>query len=361
MSRVRAGIAAGRYRPGDRLPTHADLLREFATTPVTVNRALGRLAAEGDVVARAKIGTYVAPHPPCLSTYGLIFDTRRGTLHAPWWSRYNSAIVRAAELEQASRSPIGFRVYEEVDGLTTRAAHRELIDDLRLRRLTGAMLFFHAWNLKPTPILSGDHGVPIVAASRGAQVPVVELEMDSFVTRALDEIAASGRTRVGLLTVTTRQPDYLLQPNFGLLDRGLRTSIHWANAADPHQPQWMLHALRGFLDRPAADRPEALIVSDDHLIEPAAEALHSLGVRVPDDLLVIGHWNFPLVYDGPVPVRLIGYDARDLLRRLIDNIERMRRGEEAETFAQIEAITEDEHEARWFAPDVSARVGAGAI
>jgi DNA-binding transcriptional regulator YhcF (GntR family) len=347
MSRVREGIAAGRYRPGDRLPTHADLLREFSTTPVTVNRALGRLAAEGDVVARAKVGTYVAPHPPCLSTYGLIFDSRRNTKHAPWWSRYNAAIVRAAELEQASRPPVRFRIYEEIDGLTTRESYRELLDDLAMRRLTGAALFFNAWALKSTPVISGDHGVPIVSSSRGVQVPVLQLQMDMFVTRVLDEIADSGRTRVGLLTIPSRQPDYLLSPEFGLAERGLRTSIHWANAADPHQPQWMLHALRGFLDRPAADRPEALIVSDDHLVEPAAEALESLGVRVPDDLLVIGHWNFPLVYDGPIPVRLIGYDARDLLRRLIENIERMRRGEDAEPFAQINPISEEEHEERW--------------
>ncbi|WP_373293849.1 aminotransferase-like domain-containing protein [Planomonospora parontospora] len=50
-----------RLRPGDRLPSSRELMRRHGVSPVTVSRALSRLAAEGRVVTRPGSGTYVAP------------------------------------------------------------------------------------------------------------------------------------------------------------------------------------------------------------------------------------------------------------------------------------------------------------
>ncbi|ACZ85131.1 HTH-type transcriptional regulator NorG [Streptosporangium roseum] len=50
-----------RLRPGDRLPSSRELMRLHGVSPVTVSRALARLAAEGRVITRPGSGTYVAP------------------------------------------------------------------------------------------------------------------------------------------------------------------------------------------------------------------------------------------------------------------------------------------------------------
>ena len=47
-------------RPGDRLPSSRALMARHQVSPVTVTRAIGRLSAEGLVVARPGSGTYVA-------------------------------------------------------------------------------------------------------------------------------------------------------------------------------------------------------------------------------------------------------------------------------------------------------------
>ncbi|MCG5211772.1 aminotransferase-like domain-containing protein [Streptosporangium soli] len=49
-----------RARPGDRLTSSRELVRQHGVSPVTVSRALGRLAAEGRVVTRPGTGTFVA-------------------------------------------------------------------------------------------------------------------------------------------------------------------------------------------------------------------------------------------------------------------------------------------------------------
>ncbi|WP_312881588.1 aminotransferase-like domain-containing protein [Thermomonospora cellulosilytica] len=54
---------AARLRPGDRLPSSRALVARLGVSPVTVSRALARLAAEGLVVTRPGSGTFVAERP----------------------------------------------------------------------------------------------------------------------------------------------------------------------------------------------------------------------------------------------------------------------------------------------------------
>ncbi|MDT8855451.1 phosphonate metabolism transcriptional regulator PhnF [Paracoccaceae bacterium Fryx2] len=58
-----AEIAAGHYRPGDRLPTEALLAARFGVNRHTVRAALADLAAAGLVHARRGAGVFVAARP----------------------------------------------------------------------------------------------------------------------------------------------------------------------------------------------------------------------------------------------------------------------------------------------------------
>lgn len=58
-SALGAEIAAGHYRPGDRLPTEAALARRFDVNRHTVRRALSDLAENGLVHSRRGAGTFV--------------------------------------------------------------------------------------------------------------------------------------------------------------------------------------------------------------------------------------------------------------------------------------------------------------
>ncbi|MGW5053359.1 aminotransferase-like domain-containing protein [Actinokineospora sp. NPDC004072] len=51
-------------RPGDRLPSSRELVREHQVSPVTVARVIAQLAAEGVVVTRPGSGTYAAARQP---------------------------------------------------------------------------------------------------------------------------------------------------------------------------------------------------------------------------------------------------------------------------------------------------------
>lgn len=58
-----AEIAAGRYAPGDKLPTEAALATRFAVNRHTVRRALRTLAEAGTIFTRRGAGAFVAHRP----------------------------------------------------------------------------------------------------------------------------------------------------------------------------------------------------------------------------------------------------------------------------------------------------------
>ena len=53
------GIVSGRLRPGERLPSEAELVKQFGTSRITVGRAMRELQHEGLVERRAGSGTFV--------------------------------------------------------------------------------------------------------------------------------------------------------------------------------------------------------------------------------------------------------------------------------------------------------------
>lgn len=57
---LRGELAAGHFRPGDRLPTEADLARRFGVNRHTVRRALAALGSEGLVHPRRGAGVFVS-------------------------------------------------------------------------------------------------------------------------------------------------------------------------------------------------------------------------------------------------------------------------------------------------------------
>src|SRR5690242_21105085 len=59
--RTRAAIAAGRLRPGDKLPSARSLAAQLGAARGTVDAACAMLAGEGWIAARGAAGTIVAP------------------------------------------------------------------------------------------------------------------------------------------------------------------------------------------------------------------------------------------------------------------------------------------------------------
>ncbi|MBV9157810.1 MAG: substrate-binding domain-containing protein [Acidobacteriaceae bacterium] len=73
FSELREAIASGKYKPGQRIPSEAQLSRTFGASRLTVGRALNELEAAGIVERRAGSGSYVSKIPEQRGrTFGLL-------------------------------------------------------------------------------------------------------------------------------------------------------------------------------------------------------------------------------------------------------------------------------------------------
>ena len=83
---LRQQIATGRFRPGDRIPSEAQLCEQYGVSPMTARRALTILLDEGLVTAARGRGTFVKPLVLTTASFGLdalesLFDGERTAVH----------------------------------------------------------------------------------------------------------------------------------------------------------------------------------------------------------------------------------------------------------------------------------------
>lgn len=68
---LRGQIAAGAFRPGDRLPSEAQLCERYGVSPMTVRRVINILADQDVVIAEQGRGTFVKPLELGTATFDL--------------------------------------------------------------------------------------------------------------------------------------------------------------------------------------------------------------------------------------------------------------------------------------------------
>ena len=68
---IRERIGQGQYRPGDRLPSEAELCAAFKVSPMTVRRAVAELVREDIVVTEHGRGTFVKPPQLAAASFDL--------------------------------------------------------------------------------------------------------------------------------------------------------------------------------------------------------------------------------------------------------------------------------------------------
>jgi GntR family transcriptional regulator len=91
-------MAAGILRPGDQLPSEAQLCDRYGVSPMTVRRAINVLVDQGMIITKQGRGTFVKPIAIGEATfhlknlYNLLNDTENTTVHV-----LEASIVRADE------------------------------------------------------------------------------------------------------------------------------------------------------------------------------------------------------------------------------------------------------------------------
>ena len=325
-SRIRREIVSGAWRPRHRLPTRMQLQREHRASPDTVQRALDRLTQDGFVRNEAGQGSFVANHPPHLHRFGVVFP-HRPTPQVPW-SRFHEALSHEITRLQHTGERQVVVHYDVIGHVDTDGDLQRLINSVNSHCLTGLLFVSPPVRLQETPVVTDPFVLRMGVMESITQIPGVRplyLDWNLFIDKSLSHLAARGRRRVAILhsgiPATAQAHFRSVVKSFGM-----ETGEHWIH----HLGLGSAGSVSRLILR-GSDRPDALIVADDHLVQNVTEAALASGVRAGDDLDIVAHCNWPLPPRVGVPVTLLGFDARRILNTAFDQIDTLRRGEPVTT------------------------------
>jgi len=347
---LRARILDGTFTAGQRLPTHVMIEKEFRSTPPTVAKALDVLKRDGFIRSEVGRGMFVTSRPPHQHHYALAMASG----HDEHLSQFYVALRNEAARFQSSGNH--FSIFYDIGGHTDTEDYQRLLGFVRSHRLAGLIFTESPFLLEGSPLLE-EPGVPRVAiASEAAQagVPAVYPNLDDFLPKALDHLAAHGRKRVAMLSAATepRYDEFVKKMIHASSERGMICRPNWIHAVHGHAARWASNIAQLLMD--SRERPDALVILDDNIVEHTTAGIAASGVRVPTELEIVAHANFPWPTPSAVPVRRLGYDIGELLELCVARVDAQRRGEQPERLTLLPALFEEEVAANKSVPGVTA-------
>jgi len=336
VSQLRQRIVGGELQPGERLPNRSEIESTFAASSITVQRALDQLISDGFVSVRGRLGSFVTDNPPHLNRYAVVFASHPGMQ----WSQFTQALLSEGQrVLHASEREFGF--YYDMDGHEDSEDYQQLLRDLESHRIAGIIFTFLPYLYFNSPLFA-DEKLPRVAigTSEAPHLRSVNTDRHSFLDKALDYVATRGCRTVAFLN----SPDTLSQEYVekALAARGLTSQPFWQLRIGLDLPASARESTHLMFHVGQKQRPDALIISDDNLVQHATGGLIDAGARVPHDVEVVAHCNFPHPTPSVVPVKRLGFDTREVLQTMLETIDAQRRGEKVPQLASIKARFEDE-------------------
>ncbi len=334
LRELKADIIGGRMPPGSPVPPREELLVRFGTSWQTLQSAMNTLIKDGFIKAKRFSGTVVAERPPHLFNYGLVS-------YVPFSASLFNVALRQAASEIEQERHCRFTSYYYGEGRAQSEGFRALVADVSARRLAGLIFINPPNDLEGTPVLS-QPDLPLVLNSgpdMDGRLHSIYFPHDKFMERAVDHLVGLGRHRIAVIGAFLGHPKidedvaYLAKRKVGRPDLVQSCSLRSGSA---HQIALLLCRLS------KKDRPDGLIISDDNLVEEATAGLAKSGLRIPQDIHVVAHCNFPARAPSCVPVTRLGLDCRDLLLRDLECMDAQRQGRRTALLAEMPVVFESE-------------------
>ena len=326
---VRGDILAGRAAPGEQLPTFAAMEQRFGVSRGVLRLAVAQLKKDGFLRAVDRQGLFVTNHPPHCCRYGLLLPDRPGDA---FYSRFWVALTQEAACISHDDSGVRFEVYHGVRPETDNDEIRRLREDVAHHRLAGLIHAYGAAELAGEPPFDrADLAHSFLTPSEPAHRPQISRDYRDYLDKALTWFAQRGRKR---LAVVMTEPDVLdTDAVLRRKDRGkdrsrdIEVRPQWIQKLHPHSSR---AAIRGLipllLDYPKRQRPDALLICDDNIVEDALAGVLHAGLEVGRDIDVVAHCNWPWPAPMVLPVQRLGYHARQVLAFAVEQIQQQNAG-----------------------------------
>lgn len=310
----------------DRRPvTLEEVARVAGVSRATVSRVVNGVATVDRelrrVVEKAISSTGYAPNRAARSlatrragAIGLVLPEEGRTLHDPYFGRVVAGVLPVIR-------PLGVQL---VLTTTEPGGHREVVDDVRQRRLDGVILI-HTHGADPLPRLLTESNLPVVLAARPVRpmsITYVDVDQAAGAGLAVDHLVARGCRRLATITGPLETPagqDRL---------RGFREAVARHGLPEPAvvEGDFSREGAAAAARALAEEEFDGLFVASDLMATGALPVLRWRGLRVPEDVRVVGFDDSSPAVECDPPLTTVRQPVEDMAaemaRLLVERVER---------------------------------------
>ena len=300
-------IALGRIRPGEKIRSQSQLAREYGVSLITVKKALYELVREGLLYSRVGMGTYVSETSPLterreFKSVGFVLTDIR----SPFFSRILNSVERALS---------GYGYSLMLSSSDNRQEKEEyLIQDYRDLGVRGLIIASMSHIHQATPAIRhlNREGFPYVVVSYITDEDIffvgTDHELGGYL--ACKHLLQKGYRRIGY--INGEVGNRCGEARFCGYRRALEEHTL------PVQQEFLYNLPRGgewhdfqsgydigcyFSE--SAERPEAVFAYNDLTALGFQKAVMEKGLRVPDDVAIVGFDNIDAANTAPVPLTTV--------------------------------------------------------
>ena len=335
-NRLRQQMMSGIFPPESRLPSQTALIKEFSASNITIQNVMKILGKQGYVDARGPCGTFVAETPPFLKRIALLSPQDEVEER----SFFHCFINRGKKI--ATELGYDLEVFAGYEGWKKFEDYHRLVEQMESGLLAGIIFAANPYLLEKTPLMEYPD-IPRVAFMEGrsySNIDTVWVDYRQLIDKVLDYFCAIGRRRFAMICPQVDPEGY-----FGISTlerRGIEFSRHLIQGVGLACPSWADNVVRLMMALPEKERPDCLMIADDNLVWHTTSAFKDLEIKIPEDIAVVGHANFPLASDSALPIRRIGFNIDDCLRHCMNTIIARRQGEGVKNRYVLSPLFEDE-------------------
>jgi DNA-binding LacI/PurR family transcriptional regulator len=326
VDEIKSKIAAKELKAGDRLGSQAELCATYGVSLITVKKALATLVNDGVIFSRVGKGTYVAQ--PAIDTYrnehptiGLVIRDIR----SPFFSRVMHSVEDTAY-------ELGYHV---LVSNSSGKAEKEEAQIARFREfgVNGMIIasMSHKYLATPTIRKMLHQGFPFVMVSYIADedVPFVGSDHEQGGYLATEYLVKQGYQKIGYINgepgnmvgeLRRRGYEHALQTHGRRTDKRLQFHLRMRGEKYDYQSGYEIGKKFASL----SVKPDAVFVYNDLSALGFEEAILELGLRIPDDVAIVGFDDIERGEYAPAPLStvrqpasMIGKEAVDLLLKLM--------------------------------------------
>jgi LacI family transcriptional regulator len=317
-------IVGGKYRQTGRLPSEAQFVKRFGVSRPTVGRALKDLQEQGFIERRQGSGTYIRTDRgdtrdsrTAIPQLGMIVPSLRHTEifesicgelaslarvndYGLWWGAATSPVMESKMTVEEAESLCASFIEHGVKGVFFVPFEHQADREAANRRITERL--------------------------RQAGIPVILLDRDigAFPNRStydlvgVDNYAGGYQLAEHLIKLGARRLGYVMRPltastvdariagaRIAMLDYGLEAPQPFVHSGDPAD----LKFVRSFAQSRQLD---AVLCTSDHLAAQLLQTLTRIGIRVPQDLRLVGFDNVRFASLLTIPLTTMEQPCRDV-------------------------------------------------